>query len=289
MSVFSTKVLIGDIIFTFRPGDGTAIRCSSKPGEGLAICRAKEVASFLSHFKTLSVGQIPGIEPATSRSAVKRSTYRANPVAVTRTFRGISDKEPNVSENLRENDTKTYLARYNSVHWDFSRPLSGGLPFISSHPDYVISRIYFPGLPLRNLSAEPDYSTGQRNHNGLITRYVFLMFQFYSWFQSYFPFLFQTYLLLQMLLHYHTQKQRKIEFKPSLRLNDNHVFVATVLVYHATVFLCRHAMLLPQASRDHKKRLRWRVPAYRHLEQAEHRLVFYLFSSRKQKREEHLL
>ena len=77
------------------------------------------------------------------------------------------------------------------------------------------------------------------------------MFQFYSWFQSYFPFLFQTYLLLQMLLHYHTQKQRKIEFKPSLRLNDNHVFVATVLVYHATVFLCRHAILLPQVSRDH--------------------------------------
>ena len=165
MSVFSTKVLIGDTIFTFRTGDGTAIRCSSEPGEDLPVCRAKGVPSFLSHFKTLSVGPIPGIELA---------TYRANPVAVTRTFRGISDKELNVSENLRENDTKTYYARYNSVHWDFSRPLFGGLPFISSHPDYVISRIYFPGLPLRNLSAEQDYSTGQRNHNGLITRYVYL-------------------------------------------------------------------------------------------------------------------
>ena len=112
MSVFSTKVPIGDTIFTFRTGDGTAIRCSSEPGEDLPVCRAKGVPSFLSHFKTLSVGPIPGMELATSRSAVKRSTYRANPVAVTRTFRGISDKELNVSENLRENDTKTYLARY---------------------------------------------------------------------------------------------------------------------------------------------------------------------------------
>ena len=209
MSVFSTKVPIGDTIFTFRTGDGTAIRCSSEPGEDLPVCRAKGVPSFLSHFKTLSVGPIPGMELATSRSAVKRSIYRANPVAVTRTFRGISDKELNVSENLRENDTKTYLARYNSVYWDFSRPLFGGLPFISSHPDYVISRIYFPGLPLRNLSAAQDYSTGQRNHNGLITRYVYLMFQLYSWFQSYFPFLFQTYLLLQMLLHYHTPPKKE--------------------------------------------------------------------------------
>ena len=42
--------------------------------EGLAGCSAKEGPSFLSHFKTLSVGPAPGIEPATSRSAVKRST-----------------------------------------------------------------------------------------------------------------------------------------------------------------------------------------------------------------------
>ena len=246
------------------------------------VCRAKGVPSFLSHFKTLSVGPIPGIELATSRSAVKRSTYRANPVAVTRTFRGISDKELNVSENLRENDTKTYYARYNSVHWDFSRPLFGGLPFISSHPDYVISRIYFPGLPLRNLSAEQDYTTGQRNHNGLITRYVYLNVSI----------VFLVSILFSLFvsnLFTFTDAFTLLYPKTSLRLNDNHVFVATVLVYHATVFLCRHAMFLPQASHDHKKRLRWRVPAYRHLEQAEYRLVFYLFSSRKQKREENLL
>ena len=39
-----------------------------------AVCRAKAVPSILSHFKTLSIGLGPGIEPGTSRSTVKRST-----------------------------------------------------------------------------------------------------------------------------------------------------------------------------------------------------------------------
>ena len=39
------------------------------------------VPSFLSYFKTLSIGPVPGIEPTTSRSAVKRSTDWANPAA----------------------------------------------------------------------------------------------------------------------------------------------------------------------------------------------------------------
>ena len=47
---------------------------SFESGEGLAICRAKVVSSFLSYFKTLSIGLAPGIEPVTSRSAVKHST-----------------------------------------------------------------------------------------------------------------------------------------------------------------------------------------------------------------------
>ena len=57
---------------------------SSEPREGPAACRAKEIPSFLSYFNTLSIGPAPRIEPATSRSAVKRSTDRANPAAVTR-------------------------------------------------------------------------------------------------------------------------------------------------------------------------------------------------------------
>ena len=46
---------------------------SFEPREGLAVCTAKGVPSFLSYLKTLSIGQVPGIEPATSLSAVKRS------------------------------------------------------------------------------------------------------------------------------------------------------------------------------------------------------------------------
>ena len=59
---------------------------SSEPCEGLAICRVKEVPSFLSHFKTLSVGADAGIEPTTSCSAVKCSTNLANPTVVTEKF-----------------------------------------------------------------------------------------------------------------------------------------------------------------------------------------------------------
>ena len=47
---------------------------SSEPREGLAICKAMELLSFLSHFKTLTVGVALGIEPTTSRSAVKQAT-----------------------------------------------------------------------------------------------------------------------------------------------------------------------------------------------------------------------
>ena len=75
VNVVSTKVLIVDTIFYVsdwrldRP-----LTWSSEPCEDLAICTAKTVPSFLSYFKTLSVGPTPGIEPATFRSAVKRST-----------------------------------------------------------------------------------------------------------------------------------------------------------------------------------------------------------------------
>ena len=51
---------------------------SSESREGLAICRAKAVPSFLSYFKTLNIVPTPGIKPATSSSAVKRPTYWAN-------------------------------------------------------------------------------------------------------------------------------------------------------------------------------------------------------------------
>ena len=54
---------------------------SYEPRKGLAICRAMVVPSFFSYFKTQSIGPTLGIEPATSRSAVKPSTDWANPAA----------------------------------------------------------------------------------------------------------------------------------------------------------------------------------------------------------------
>ena len=58
-----------------------------EPREGLAVYRAKETPSFLNYFKTLSIGPVPGIEQATSRSVVKRSADGANPAVDTKQSR----------------------------------------------------------------------------------------------------------------------------------------------------------------------------------------------------------
>ena len=71
VNVFSTKVLIGDTIFYVSNWrQDRHFTWSSEPREGLACCSAKRVPSFLGYLKTLSIGPAPGIEPATSRSAV---------------------------------------------------------------------------------------------------------------------------------------------------------------------------------------------------------------------------
>lgn len=54
----------------------------SLPHEVLAICKVKEIPSFLSCFEALCIGLAPWIEPATTRSAVKRSTDRTSLAAV---------------------------------------------------------------------------------------------------------------------------------------------------------------------------------------------------------------
>ena len=83
VNVFSTEVLIGDTIFyvSYWRRD-RHFTWSSEPRESLAACSTKVVPSFLSYFKTLSIGQAPGFEPATSRSAVTRFTDWANTAAV---------------------------------------------------------------------------------------------------------------------------------------------------------------------------------------------------------------
>ena len=75
VNVFSTKVLIGTLYFTSPNGDVTAIlrghpshaKVQPPPGQ-------RKYLHFSVIFKTLSIGPAAGIEPATSRSAVKRST-----------------------------------------------------------------------------------------------------------------------------------------------------------------------------------------------------------------------
>ena len=52
---------------------------SSGIRRGLAVCCAKGVPSFPSYFKTLGIGPIPGIKPATSRFAGKCPTDWAYP------------------------------------------------------------------------------------------------------------------------------------------------------------------------------------------------------------------
>ena len=79
----ASKVLIEDTIFYVSNWRRDRhFTWSSEPREGLAVCRAKEVPSFLSYFKTLSIGPTKGIEPATFRCAFKRSTDWTNPAAV---------------------------------------------------------------------------------------------------------------------------------------------------------------------------------------------------------------
>ena len=75
-------MLIGTLYFTSPNGDGTAIlrghpshaKFQPPPGQ-------RKNLHFSVIFKTLSIGPAAGIEPATSRSAVKRSTDWANPAA----------------------------------------------------------------------------------------------------------------------------------------------------------------------------------------------------------------
>ena len=79
--------------------------------------QVKRVPSFLSYFKTLSIGPPPGIEPATSRSAVKRSTDWANPVRpITIKFR-IRKESSKPQTNYHWCLRFSYLAPY----WVISR------------------------------------------------------------------------------------------------------------------------------------------------------------------------
>ena len=69
VNVFSTKVLIGDTIFTSPNGDGTAIlRGHPSHAKVQPPAGQRKYLHFSVIFKTLSIGPAPGIEPATSHT-----------------------------------------------------------------------------------------------------------------------------------------------------------------------------------------------------------------------------
>ena len=78
VNVFNTNVLTGDTTLTSPTmsllESGSSFMWSPEPCEGLASCNAKGILSFLSYFKTLSMGPASGIEPTTSRTTFKHST-----------------------------------------------------------------------------------------------------------------------------------------------------------------------------------------------------------------------
>ena len=77
VNIFSTNVLFGNWGHYFYTGLPFYVVIG---GTRRSSClQVKRVPSFLSYFKTLSTCPPPGIEPATSLSAVKRSTDWANP------------------------------------------------------------------------------------------------------------------------------------------------------------------------------------------------------------------
>ena len=79
--VIRRQVLIeGTVRFTFPRRDRTSVsRWTSEPREGLVVDRAKVVTLFPSYHKTtLSIGLVPGFEPATYRSYATKLTPPAD-------------------------------------------------------------------------------------------------------------------------------------------------------------------------------------------------------------------
>ena len=72
--VFSTKVLIWDTVFMSLTGDRTAILRGHPRNAKVVACNAKEIPSFLSYFKILSIGLVERIKPISFHSAAKLTT-----------------------------------------------------------------------------------------------------------------------------------------------------------------------------------------------------------------------
>ena len=65
-------LIIGDTIFMSPTGHQTAILRGHPTDAKVVACSAKGIPSFLSYFKTLSIGPVPRIKPTSFRLAVKQ-------------------------------------------------------------------------------------------------------------------------------------------------------------------------------------------------------------------------
>ena len=132
--------VIGDTIFTSPTGDGTDIlHCHPNHAKVYLLAVQRKYLHFSVSFKTLSIGPVPGIEPATFCFAVTCSTNRANTVAV---------KIWTTFSNL--NVTGLTPVGSIPVHFSSEMPLSFLIRLKTENKNILV--MYSPGLPIRFLS-----------------------------------------------------------------------------------------------------------------------------------------
>ena len=109
--VIRRHVLIeGTVRFTFPRRDRTSVsRWTSEPREGPVVDRAKVVTLFPSYYKTtLSIGLVPGFEPATYRSYATELSPPADSAAVNYGF---------LSARCRLKTTYTFFFAHRALHF----------------------------------------------------------------------------------------------------------------------------------------------------------------------------
>ena len=127
--VIRRQVLIeGTVRFTFPRRDRTSVsRWTSEPREGLVVDRAKVVTLFPSYDKTtLSIGLVPGFEPATYRSYATKLTPPVDSAVEKYGFLSARCLLVTFGEHLwfmTEKTTCTYFFAHKALHFFFNERL----------------------------------------------------------------------------------------------------------------------------------------------------------------------
>ena len=99
------------LYFTSPNEDGTAILRGHPSHAKVQPAGQRKYLHFSVIFKILSIGPAAGIEPATFRSAIKRSTDWANPAAVKKYFHSLFG-----TYNRRQNCWRCFLLQEAKAH-----------------------------------------------------------------------------------------------------------------------------------------------------------------------------